>query len=195
MRLLEAHQWLLCVYCNRDAQGVSGLRHCVLRRCVAARGLPLHLVGVMLSSLLADFVCLCLPGPQQRLYRCQNNAGGRAMVCRDCCDHWQVVLMLFVMIIPKIDFSLFVVFSPALCAPALCAPWALCEIRTLPVKPCNRESWASSTTVLSHQVGRFTRWATFPHQIGQFLKTLKSNNNATKEDAKIFLILKRLQKI
>ena len=50
-------------------------------------------------------------------------------------------------------------------------------------------------TVLSHQVGRFTRWATFPHQIGQFLKTLKSNNNATKEDAKIFLILKRLQKI
>jgi hypothetical protein len=62
-----------------------------------------------LSSLLADFVCLCLPGPQQRLYRCQNNAGERAMVCRDCCDHWQVVLMLFVMIIPKIDFSLFVV--------------------------------------------------------------------------------------
>ena len=111
-----------CVYCNRDAQGVSGLRHRVLRRCVAARWLPLHWVGVMLSSLLADFVCLCLPGPQQRLYRCQNNAGGRAMVCRDCCDHWQVVLMLFVMIIPKIDFSLFVVFSPALCAPALCAP-------------------------------------------------------------------------
>jgi len=32
------------------------------------------------------------------------------MVCRDCCDHWQVVLMLFVMIIPKIDFSLIVVF-------------------------------------------------------------------------------------
>jgi hypothetical protein len=64
----------------------------------------------MLSSLLADFVCLCLPGPQQGLYRCQNNAGGRAMVCRDCCDHWQVVLMLFVMIIPKFDVSLFVVF-------------------------------------------------------------------------------------
>jgi hypothetical protein len=70
----------------------------------------------MLSSLLADFVCLCLPGPQQRLYRCQNNAGGRAMVCRDCCDHWQVVLMLFVMIIPKIDFSLIVVFSTWCCS-------------------------------------------------------------------------------
>jgi hypothetical protein len=34
------------------------------------------------------------------------------MVYRDCCDHWQVVLMLFVMIIPKMDFSLFVVFFP-----------------------------------------------------------------------------------
>ena len=32
------------------------------------------------------------------------------MVYRDCCDHWQVVLMLFVMIIPKIDFSLIVMF-------------------------------------------------------------------------------------
>ena len=91
----------------------------VIASCVAvsvARWLPLHLVGVMLSSLLADFVCLCLPRPQQRLYRCQNNAGGRAMVCRDCCDHWQVVLMLFVMIIPKIDFSLFVVFSGTACS-------------------------------------------------------------------------------
>lgn len=65
---------------------------------------------VMLSSLLADFVCLCLPGPQQRLYRCQIDAGGRAMACRDRWDHWQVFLMLFMMVIPKIDFSLFVLF-------------------------------------------------------------------------------------
>ena len=34
----------------------------------------------------------------------------------------------------------------------------------------------------------------FLTKMGQFLKTLKSNNNATKEDIKIFLILKRLQK-
>jgi hypothetical protein len=32
------------------------------------------------------------------------------MVCKDRCDRWQVFLMLFVMIIPKTDFSLFVVF-------------------------------------------------------------------------------------
>jgi hypothetical protein len=30
---------------------------------------------------------------------------------RDCCGHWQVILKLFVMVIPKNDFSLFVVFS------------------------------------------------------------------------------------
>jgi hypothetical protein len=40
------------------------------------------------------------------------DAGGRAVACRDCCGHWQVYLMLFVMVIPKIDFSLFVVFPP-----------------------------------------------------------------------------------
>jgi hypothetical protein len=34
----------------------------------------------MLSRLLADSVCLCLPGPQ-RLYRCRNDAVGRSMVC------------------------------------------------------------------------------------------------------------------
>ncbi|KAH4077082.1 hypothetical protein HBI25_246610 [Parastagonospora nodorum] len=38
------------------------------------------------------------------------DAGGRAVACRDCCGHWQVFLILFVMVIPKIDFSLFVVF-------------------------------------------------------------------------------------
>jgi hypothetical protein len=38
------------------------------------------------------------------------------MICRDCCDHWQIFLMLFVMLIPKIDFSLFVVFSLCFCA-------------------------------------------------------------------------------
>lgn len=52
-------------------------------------------------------VCLCLPGPQQRLYRDQNNAGGRAMACRDRCDLWQVFVMLFVTIIP--NFSILAV--------------------------------------------------------------------------------------
>jgi hypothetical protein len=35
-----------CVYCDRDAQGVSGLRRRVSRCCVTARWLPLHLVDV-----------------------------------------------------------------------------------------------------------------------------------------------------
>jgi hypothetical protein len=42
----EAHQSLLCVYCNRDAQGVSGLHRRILRRCVVVRWLPLYLVDV-----------------------------------------------------------------------------------------------------------------------------------------------------
>jgi hypothetical protein len=35
-----------CVYCNHNAQGVSGLRRRISRCCVAARWLPLHLVDV-----------------------------------------------------------------------------------------------------------------------------------------------------
>jgi hypothetical protein len=49
---------------------------------------------VMLSSLLADFVRLCLPGPQQRLYRCRTDAGGRVVACRDYCGRWQMLLRL-----------------------------------------------------------------------------------------------------
>jgi hypothetical protein len=33
-----------------------------------------------------------------------------AMACRDCCGHWQMYVNAFVTVIPKIDFSLFVVF-------------------------------------------------------------------------------------
>jgi hypothetical protein len=40
--------------------------------------------------LARGFCCLCQPGPQQRFYTCQTDAGGRAMACRDCCGHWQV---------------------------------------------------------------------------------------------------------
>jgi hypothetical protein len=32
------------------------------------------------------------------------------MACRDLCGHWQVYFDAFVTVIPKIDFSLFVVF-------------------------------------------------------------------------------------
>jgi hypothetical protein len=49
---------------------------------------------VMLSSLLADFVSLCLPGPQQRLYRCQADVGGRVMARRDYYGRWQMFLRL-----------------------------------------------------------------------------------------------------
>ena len=42
------------------------------------------------------------------------DARGRAVACRDCCGHWQVFFILFVMVIPKFDFSLFVVLSRAL---------------------------------------------------------------------------------
>jgi hypothetical protein len=71
----------------------------------------------MLSSLLADFVCLYLPGPQRRLYRYQTDAGGCATACGDRYryGHWQVFSMLFVMVIPRIEFSLCVVFLNATC--------------------------------------------------------------------------------
>jgi hypothetical protein len=35
-----------CMYCDHDAQAVSGVRHRVLRCCIMARRLPLCLVGV-----------------------------------------------------------------------------------------------------------------------------------------------------
>jgi hypothetical protein len=66
---------------------------------------------VILSSLLAEFVDPYLPGPQRRLYRYQTYAEGRVMACREHCSLWQVYLHVFVMVIPKIEFSLCVVFS------------------------------------------------------------------------------------
>jgi hypothetical protein len=66
---------------------------------------------VILSSLLAEFVDPSLPGPQRRLYRYQTYAEGRVMACRERCSLWQVYLHVFVMVIPKIEFSLCVVFS------------------------------------------------------------------------------------
>jgi hypothetical protein len=65
---------------------------------------------VILSSLLAEFVDPSLPGPQRRLYRYQTYAEGRVMACRERCSLWQVYLHVFVMVIPKIEFSLCVVF-------------------------------------------------------------------------------------
>jgi len=86
---------------------------------------------VMLSSLLAEIVdpylpgwlvgwlelifvrrmgITYLPGPQRRLYRYQTYAEGRVMACRERCSLWQVYLHVFVMVIPKIEFSLCVVF-------------------------------------------------------------------------------------
>jgi hypothetical protein len=65
---------------------------------------------VILSSLLAEFVDPYLPKPQQRLYKYQTYAEGRVMACRERCSLWQVYLHVFVMVIPKIEFSLWVVF-------------------------------------------------------------------------------------
>ena len=65
---------------------------------------------VILSSLLAEFVDPSLPGPQRRLCSDQTYAEGRVMACRDRCSLWQVCLHAFVMVIPKIEFSLCVVF-------------------------------------------------------------------------------------
>ena len=65
---------------------------------------------VILSSLLAEFVDPYLPGPQRRLYRYQTYAEGRVMACRERCSLWQVYLHVFVMVIPKIEFLLCVVF-------------------------------------------------------------------------------------
>jgi hypothetical protein len=65
---------------------------------------------VNLSSLLAEFVDPSLPGPQRRLYRYQTYAEGRVMACREHCSLWQVYLHVCVMVIPKIEFSLCVVF-------------------------------------------------------------------------------------
>jgi hypothetical protein len=65
---------------------------------------------VIPSSLLAEIVDPYLPGPQRRLYRYQTSAEGRVMACREHCSLWQVYLHVFVMVIPKIVFSLCVVF-------------------------------------------------------------------------------------
>ena len=67
---------------------------------------------VILSSLLAEFVDPSLPGPQRWLYRYRTYAEGHVTACRDCCSLWQVYLHVFAMVIPKIEFSLCVVFSP-----------------------------------------------------------------------------------
>ena len=64
---------------------------------------------VILSSLLAEFVDPSLQGPQRRLYRYQTYAEGRVMACRDRCGPWQMCLYVFVLVIPKIEFSLCVV--------------------------------------------------------------------------------------
>jgi hypothetical protein len=61
---------------------------------------------VILSNLLAELVHPCPPGPQRQLYRCQTNAEGRAVLCRDRYSLWRVYLQSFVTIIPKIEFSL-----------------------------------------------------------------------------------------
>jgi hypothetical protein len=65
---------------------------------------------VMLSSLLTDFVCLCLPEPQQQLYRCQLTQGTRDGLQR-LLRPLAGIFDAFVMLIPKIYFLLFVVFS------------------------------------------------------------------------------------
>jgi hypothetical protein len=60
--------------------------------------------------LLAEFVNPFLLGLQRRLYRYQTYAEGRMMACKERCRLWQVYLHVFVMVIPKIEFSLCVVF-------------------------------------------------------------------------------------
>jgi hypothetical protein len=65
---------------------------------------------VILSRLLAELVDPSLPGPQRRLYWYQIYAEGRATACRDRCSLWQVCLRVFAMVIPQVEFSLFVVF-------------------------------------------------------------------------------------
>lgn len=61
---------------------------------------------VISSSLLAELVDPSLPGPQRRLYRYQTCAAGRVTACRDRCSLWQMLLDVFVMILPKIEFPL-----------------------------------------------------------------------------------------
>ena len=65
---------------------------------------------VILSDLLAEFVHPCPPGPQRQLYRCQTDAEGRAVVCRDRCGHRRANSQSFVIVIPKIEFSLNMLF-------------------------------------------------------------------------------------
>jgi hypothetical protein len=68
-------------------KAVSGLRRHVLHYLCRGQMAAAAFGGrVVLSSLLAVFVRLCLPGPQHRLYRCQTNAGGRMATCRDYCS-------------------------------------------------------------------------------------------------------------
>jgi hypothetical protein len=56
------------------------------------------------------------------------------MACRDCCGHWQMYFDAFVTVIPKIDFSMFVVFSAAVVLLVYRPPIRKCVVLyTLPV--------------------------------------------------------------